>query len=448
MSHHCRLRVLGMFICLFSSSTTYAEKLRITSKPAGATVELDGIPAGVTPFEKDLPGGYFHKTRTAVGSRLEHPMVARITLAGYATKEILLSQGPMTWIGLNGRHHGEYWLLKADTFDVDLDALDDVFTGSVTRISRHASTKMEDELSIEDLIARTKRAVVYLRGVDKAGTGFFVTQTGVIVTNAHVARNEESLALIMSGGIELDAKVTYVDDELDIALVKVAGNGFQFLPLADTSTVRQGDAVFAIGNPGDGMQFSVTRGIVSSVGPVPNAGRGTWIQTDAQINPGNSGGPLLNSQGEVIGISTQKVTKKNVSGISFALSAGDALSVLSKFYRDERVQLSTPPKTIEALKPSETKPGSTLPELELGTVMFSDPIHADIFVDGILTGQVPATLSLRVGIHHLVVKRDGCPVVDRYYSVIKGSSITIAPPAWNVPIPNDGCGATPPGVSQ
>jgi hypothetical protein len=162
MSRHYRLQVLAMFALLSTASPIHAEKLRITSQPAGATVELDGIPAGVTPFEEDFPGGYFHKTRTAVGSRLEHPMVTRITLAGYATKEILLSQGPMTWIGLNGRHHGEYWLLKADTFDVDFDALDDVFTGSITRISRHASTKMEDEPPLEDLNARTKRACCLL----------------------------------------------------------------------------------------------------------------------------------------------------------------------------------------------------------------------------------------------------------------------------------------------
>ena len=148
-------------------------KLRITSKPAGATVELDGTPAGVTPFEKDFPGGYFHKTRTAIGSRLEHPIVARITLAGYATKEILLSQGPMNWIGLNGRHHGEYWLLKSDTFDVDLDPIDEVFTGSVmVRLSRPISPDEAAELSLEDLIAKTKPAVVFLRGLDKAGTVF------------------------------------------------------------------------------------------------------------------------------------------------------------------------------------------------------------------------------------------------------------------------------------
>jgi S1-C subfamily serine protease len=345
----------------------------------------------------------------------------------------------MNWIGLNGRHHGEYWLLKSDTFDVDLDPIDEVFTGSITRISRHASSKAEDELSIEDLIARTKTAVVYLRGVDKVGTGFFVTQTGVIVTNAHVARNQETLALIMSGGIQIDAKVVYVDDDLDIALLKVAGNGFPFLPLADTSSVRQGDTVFAIGNPGDGMKFSVTRGIVSAVGLFPSAGRGTWIQTDAQINPGNSGGPLLNAQGEVIGISTQKVSKKNVSGISFALSAGDALSVMSKFYHEERVQLSAPSKIIEAPKPPEVTTASVSAALEFGTVLFSDPIHADIFVDGVLVGQVPATLSLAVGLHDVVVKRGACALLKRHYYIEKGSSITIAPPAWNVPVPNNGC---------
>src|SRR5260370_34775078 len=85
-------------------------------------------------------------------------------------------------------------------------------------------------------------------------------------------------------------------------------------------------------NPGDAMLFSVTKGIVSAVGTFPNAGPGTWIQTDTPINPGNSGGPLLNSRGEVIGINTQKLIKKNVTGIGLALSATDLLEVLHRFY--------------------------------------------------------------------------------------------------------------------
>jgi hypothetical protein len=85
-----------------------ADRLAITSQPSGATVEIDGVVVGLTPFEKDFPGGYFHRTKTAIGSRLEHPMVARISLSSYATKEVPLSEGPMNWVGLNGRNHGEY----------------------------------------------------------------------------------------------------------------------------------------------------------------------------------------------------------------------------------------------------------------------------------------------------------------------------------------------------
>lgn len=91
--------------------------------------------------------------------------------------------------------------------------------------------------------------------------------------------------------------------------------------------------MIAIGNPGGAIPFAVTKGIVSAaVGKFSAAGPGIWIQTDANINPGNSGGPLLNTRGQVIGINTLKLEKKNVSGIGFAISATDLLTVLRKFY--------------------------------------------------------------------------------------------------------------------
>jgi serine protease Do len=80
------------------------------------------------------------------------------------------------------------------------------------------------------------------------------------------------------------------------------------------------------------MPFTVTKGIVSALGKFSAAGPGIWIQTDAAINPGNSGGPLLNTEGEVIGINTLKLERRSVSGIGFALSATDLLAVLRKFY--------------------------------------------------------------------------------------------------------------------
>lgn len=297
---------------LFLCNPALAEKLKITSTPSGATVELNGVPVGKTPFEKNFPGGYFHKTRTLIGARLEHPLVARVILAGYATREIPLSEGPADWISLNGRNHGEYWLLKTNHFHVDLEPISQTFTGSVTTKTAAEIAELEPELSLEELVRRAKPAVVYLKGFEKAGSGFFVTDTGVIATNAHVARGEGTLLTVLPSGQQLEAKVVYIDADLDIALAKVEGENFPHLPLADATILRQGESVLAIGNPGDAMLFSATKGIVSAVGKFANAGPGTWVQTDTPINPGNSGGPLLNTHGEVIGINTQKLVKKNV----------------------------------------------------------------------------------------------------------------------------------------
>jgi serine protease Do len=177
--------------------------------------------------------------------------------------------------------------------------------------------------------ARSHFALV--KGLQKMGTGFFVTDTGIIATSAHVAREEGTLLVLLSKGVRLQGNVVYVDTGLDIALVKIPGRGFKALTLA-AETVNQGERVFAIGNSGDAMRFGMTKGIVSAVGKYPSAGPGAWVQTDAPINPGNSGGPLVNLRGEVAGMNTLKLIKKNVTGIGFALSASDLLNVLDHFY--------------------------------------------------------------------------------------------------------------------
>jgi S1-C subfamily serine protease len=283
----------------------------------------------------DFPGGYFHKTRTSMGARLEHPVVARISLSGYTSKEVKLTEGPMNWISLNGRNRGEYWLFKSDHFHVDLRPISETFTGEVAAKVSDGGASRKPELSLEELVRQAKPAVVYLKGLEKAGSGFFVTGTGIIVTSAHLARGEETLVTILSSGQQLEAKVVHIDPDLDIALAKVetpsGKSDFPHLTLTEATDVHQGENVLAIGNPGDAMLFSATKGIVSAVGKFPEAGPGTWIQTDTPINPGNSGGPLLNARGEVIGINTQKLIKKNVTGIGFALSATDLLDVLRRF---------------------------------------------------------------------------------------------------------------------
>ena len=326
-----RSAALMMFLC---PQLARADTLKITSIPAGASVEINGVTVGTTPYEEEVPGGYFHKTKTALGRRLQHAMFARISLAGYTTKEVQMTEGPMNWVSLKGHNHGEYWLVKTNHFHVDLDPVSKVFTGKVSADIPEAPREADltPEPPLEDVIARSKLAVVRLKGLRKSGSGFFVTDQGVIATNAHLARGEGSLLAILPTGEQLAANIIHVDADRDIALVKVEGDDFPYLSLAATSTVRQGETVIAIGNPGDAMPFAVTKGIVSAVGKFSAAGPGIWIQTDATINPGNSGGPLLNTRGQVIGINTLKLEKKNVSGIGFAISATDLLTVLRKFY--------------------------------------------------------------------------------------------------------------------
>jgi hypothetical protein len=98
MASGTRLRLAAILLLILCPVRAAAETLKITSSPSGATVEIDGVLVGTTPFEKDFPGGYFRKTLTSMDSRLEHPMVARISPTGYATKELQMTNGPMNWI--------------------------------------------------------------------------------------------------------------------------------------------------------------------------------------------------------------------------------------------------------------------------------------------------------------------------------------------------------------
>ena len=427
---------VGAFFLLVAARVS-AEKLAITSTPPGATVEINGIAVGTTPFEKDYPGGYFHRTHTSLGSRLEHPLVARLNLSGYATKEIPLTEGPMEWISLNGHKHGEYFLFKTNHFDVQLDSIAQTFTGDVPGARAGVSAVPRPELSLEEIVSRAKPAVLFLKGPDRSGTGFVVSDTGVIATNAHVARGEGSLLARLPSGAQLEAKVVFLDADLDIALLKVEGENLPALSLADASSTKQGAGVLAIGNPGDAMLFSVTKGIVSAVGPFPAAGSGTWIQTDAPINPGNSGGPLLNMYGEVIGISTLKLVKKNTSGIGFALSASDLMTVLRRFYPN--AQFAKPPETIavssdnsaempvSSQNPATAVAPASPPQPEgTGTVSItSDPDGAEIFVDDKFFGNVPATLKLPAGTHSIVLKLPGRTDWQRTLEVLKGNKTTL-----------------------
>lgn len=416
---HCICASLAA-ILLLAAPRSFGETLTITSSPPGATVEIDGSVVGKTPYHANYPGGYFHSARTVFGKYLDHEMVARVSMDGYTVQEVTLTVGPFAWLAPNGRPRHLYWLLKTPHVSVKLDRISDVITGSVAVDGADGPVALRAPMSPDRVAALATPSVVRVKGTDGWGTGFFITNTGVIVTNAHVVRDEASLVAVCPGRGNLIAKVVYIDPKLDVALVKVDGEDFPSLRLTTLAHVKPGETVIAIGNPVNAMSDTVTKGVVSAIGTHPGLGSGTWIQTDAAINPGNSGGPLLNDRGEVIGMNTQRAEtadegtrKVPLQGLGFALSADDVIRVVRKFY------------SVPAL-PAVQNPASQ--NTGTGTVdVASDPPGAEIYVDGNFVGQTPSSLQLSSGSHQIELKQNGKQDWQRQLDVLTGSKVTLHP---------------------
>jgi serine protease Do len=174
-----------------------------------------------------------------------------------------------------------------------------------------------------------------------AGSGFVVTEDGYILTNNHVVGNASRINVTLSDGRRFKAEVVGSDAETDIAVIKIDAGRMPIVVLGDSDALEQGDWVLAIGSP-FGLQQTLTAGIVSATGrELRDSQYNHYIQTDASINPGNSGGPLVNLQGEVIGINTMILTGGPMSqgniGIGFAIASNTARDVFKKLVRDGRV---------------------------------------------------------------------------------------------------------------
>jgi serine protease Do len=169
-----------------------------------------------------------------------------------------------------------------------------------------------------------------------AGSGFIIDADGSILTNNHVIEGAERIVVKLSDGRTLRARVIGSDPDTDIALIKVDGQqGLPVAPLGDSSTLRMGEWVCAIGNP-LGYEHSVTVGVVSFLGrKLFDASLDNYIQTDAAINFGNSGGPLINARGEVIGINA--AISSRASNIGFAVPINGAAAIVPQLRARGRV---------------------------------------------------------------------------------------------------------------
>ena len=171
------------------------------------------------------------------------------------------------------------------------------------------------------------------------GSGFIVDSSGIILTNSHVVKGADKVTVTLRDGRQFQGEVKGSDDLSDLVVVKINGSNLPVAALGNSSEVQVGDWAIALGNP-LGLDNTVTLGIVSTLNrPSSQVGipdkRLDFIQTDAAINPGNSGGPLLNDQGEVIGINT--AIRADGQGIGFAIPIDAAKQIKDKLVRGEEI---------------------------------------------------------------------------------------------------------------
>jgi V8-like Glu-specific endopeptidase len=187
-----------------------------------------------------------------------------------------------------------------------------------------------------NIIRETKKAVVTVKTPNAVGSGFLISSDGLIMTNSHVIQDNTDIEVVFNSK---ESKTAYIikngNAPLDIAILKVLGDSFDFLSLADSDNCTEGDEVVAIGAP-LALSETITKGIISNCNRQLKAELSDikYVQTDAAINPGNSGGPLINNRGEVLGILTMKIAMEGTEGLNFAIASN-----VAKEFRDGKLMM-------------------------------------------------------------------------------------------------------------
>ena len=213
---------------------------------------------------------------------------------------------------------------------------------SATTVGEQTPILTNKDLSLTEIFERSEAGVVrvnvikseQIAGLNGVGSGFVFDQSGHVITNHHVIDNSEKIVVTFLDGSSYNANIVGSDPFTDIAVIKVDAEPSLLhpLPVGDSSNLKVGMQVVAIGNP-FGLSGSMTAGIVSQLGRLlPSQDTGfsipDVIQTDAAINPGNSGGPLLNIKGEVVGINTAiQSAIGEFTGIGFAIPSKTVLKI-------------------------------------------------------------------------------------------------------------------------
>jgi serine protease Do len=282
---------------------------------------------------------------------------------------------------------------------------------AVVNISAESMVREVDPYFGSFFGSRTRRA-------QSLGSGLIIDPSGLVVTNDHVIEGASKILITMRDGRELEAQVLGADRDADLAVLKVSGRGLPATPLGRSADLMMGETLIAIGNP-FGLANTVTTGVLSARGRAVGGSEGRalftdFLQTDTSINPGNSGGPLVNLDGQVIGINTAII--RGGEGIGFAIPAERAQRVVDDLLRFGELQplwLGMRLLTIG-------------PELAAREGL---PATKGIFVERVDDGSPAGRAGVAAG--DLIVAIDGRPVAARedlstaYYSVAPGTPVLL-----------------------
>ena len=237
------------------------------------------------------------------------------------------------------------------------------------------------------------------RRATSAGSGVIVdAKRGYLLTNAHVVRNAEQIEVTLNDGRTLEAELVGMDADVDLAVLKVPAEGLTQMPVADSSTLRVGDFVVAIGNPFS-LGHTVTSGIVSALGRtgLRMDGYENYIQTDASINPGNSGGALVNLRGELVGINTAIIAPAGGNvGIGFAIPTEMTSNIMAQLIEHGEVRRGSLGVNIQDLT------------AELAEAFGVDKDQRGVVITHVLEDSAAEDAGLQAG--DVVVAADGRPV--------------------------------------
>jgi hypothetical protein len=225
--------------------------------------------------------------------------------------------------------------------------------------------------SIEDIIAMVSPAVVRIITPESMGTGMVIDTDGYVLTNSHVVEDSTSVKVELSGGEQIAGSVLGRDEINDLAIVKINSGSLTTVILGNSSELRPGQEVIAIGYPLDIIgSVTVTKGIVSAIREYE------LIQTDVAINPGNSGGPLVNLRGEVIGVNFAGISiyrGKPIQGMNFALAINTAKSVIPSLKEGKSNLIASQTSTPEPTPTQTTTPPKTTPTPKLSPTQTPTP---------------------------------------------------------------------------